>query len=32
MTYNITIERTLSLSIDFEAENDDEARAKADQI
>ncbi len=32
MTYNITMERTLSLSIDFEAENDDETPAKAEQI
>ena len=32
MTYNITMERTLSLSVDFEAKNDDEALAKAEQI
>ena len=32
MTYCITMERTLMLSVDFEAKDDDEALARAEQI
>lgn len=32
MNYCITMERTLSLAINFEAENDDEAYTKAERI
>lgn len=32
MKYCITMERTLMLAVDFEAENDDEACALAEQI
>lgn len=32
MLYNMTMERTLRVALDFEAENDAEAEKRADQI